>query len=55
MTGRLVQILNNSNLSAGQHSFTWDLNENNAKAKAGVYLIKVSANGFTQTKRVVVL
>ncbi len=55
MTGRLVQILNNSTLTAGSHSFTWDLNENNAKAKAGVYLIKIAANGYTQTKRVVVL
>jgi hypothetical protein len=55
MTGRLVQILNNSNLTAGQHTFNWDLNENNAKVIAGVYLIKISANGFTQTKRVVVL
>jgi hypothetical protein len=55
LTGRLVQILNNSTLTAGSHSFTWDLNENNAKAKAGIYLIKVAANGYTQTKRVVVL
>jgi hypothetical protein len=55
ITGRLVQTLNNSSLPAGNHTFTWDLNENNAKAKAGVYLIKVTANGFSQTKRVVVL
>jgi hypothetical protein len=55
MTGRLIQILNNSTLTAASHSFTWDLNENNSKAKAGIYLIKVAANGYTQTKRVVVL
>jgi hypothetical protein len=55
MTGRLIQILNNSTLTAGNHSFNWDLNENNSKVKAGIYLIKVAANGYTQTKRVVVL
>ena len=55
VTGRLVQLLNNSALTAGSHTFTWDLNENNAKAKAGVYFIKVSANGYSETKRVVVL
>jgi len=55
MTGRLAQILYNSLLTAGSHAFTWDLNGNNAKANAGIYFIKVSANGYTQTKRVVVL
>ena len=55
VTGRLVQLLNNSALTAGSHTFTWDLNEKNAKAKAGVYFIKVSANGYSETKRVVVL
>jgi len=53
--GRLVKTLMDSRLPAGRHDVTWDgRNEEGQLAVSGVYLYRLEATGFVETKKMVI-
>ena len=51
MNGREIDLLVNSNLSAGHHKFAWNAEGN----PAGVYFLNLTANGQSNTKKVMLV
>ena len=51
MNGREIDLLVNSNLSAGHHKIAWNANE----MPAGVYFLNLTANGQSNTKKVMLV
>ncbi len=52
MLGQEVGTLVNENYAAGTHTVVWDSRDNRGKAVAsGIYLYKMTAGGFTETKK----
>ncbi len=51
MNGREIDLLVNSNLGAGHHKFAWNAEGN----PAGVYFLNLSANGQSNTKKVMLV
>ena len=48
ISGQLVETLMNGNMSAGSHQVVW----NAANHSSGVYIIRLTSNGFTDNKKV---
>lgn len=48
ISGQLVDTLVNANMTAGSHNVVW----NATKHSSGVYLVRMTSNGFTDTKKV---
>lgn len=56
ITGRLVRTLVSGSLPAGRHDIQWDgLDRGGREAAAGTYLYRFSCDGFTTTRRLVLL
>lgn len=52
---RLVNIIWDGDISAGEHRFSWDLNSvNGAKVAAGTYFMVVSGSNLLSTRQIVV-
>jgi predicted outer membrane repeat protein len=55
-TGRKVRTLVNSNQAPGAYRIAWDAtNQGGGRAASGVYFLRISWNGQSQTRRVVLL
>jgi len=48
VSGQLVETLVNANMLAGSHQVVW----NAAKLSSGVYIVRITSNGFTATRKV---
>jgi len=56
MLGNVVNNLVNNNQSSGYKSVQWDATNNQGEpASAGVYLYKIQADDFVDTKKMVLL
>jgi hypothetical protein len=56
VTGQQVKTLVDGYLEAGQHSVVWDgRDEFGSDVASGIYFYRVEADGFTQTKKMVLL
>ena len=56
MMGRVVRNLVNSQQNAGYKSIQWDATNNQGQSiSAGLYLYKIQAGDFSQTKKMVLL
>jgi hypothetical protein len=56
VSGRLVATLLDENRPAGTHRVEWDgRNRAGERVASGVYLYRIQAGGFTDTKRMVLL
>ena len=54
--GNLVFYLVNKNQSSGSKSVQWDAKNNQGEpVSAGVYLYKIQAGAFSQTKKMILL
>ena len=54
VTGQLVKSLVNGQMEAGLHEVRWDgTSDNGETVKSGVYFYRISGDGFTDTKRMV--
>jgi flagellar hook assembly protein FlgD len=54
--GQKVITLVNQDLSAGTYRVTWDgVNEQGRQGSSGVYLYKLTAGEFTETRKMVLL
>ena len=56
ITGQRVTTLANRQLEAGPHLFTWDGKDRNGRpVTSGIYFYRVQIDGFSQTKKMVLL
>lgn len=56
ITGRKVRTLMNGFVATGKHRFIWDgKNDNGVVSSSGVYVFRVKAGSFTETRRVTFL
>ena len=56
MRGRLVRTLANGMVSAGEHSVTWDgQDDSGRRLSSGVYLVRMQADRATESRKVVLL
>ena len=56
MMGRIVKTPVNSSQTAGFKSVQWDATNNQGEpVSAGVYLYKIQAGNFSQTKKMILL
>lgn len=56
LSGRLVKQLKNEDLSAGDHSVTWDAtNESGSRVQSGYYFYKIKAGNTSKTEKMVLL
>src|SRR5690606_21521107 len=54
--GQKVRLLVDKELSAGQHQVLWDgKDESGADAPSGVYLYRLKADDFTETRKMVLM
>ncbi|PKN80791.1 MAG: Gingipain R [Candidatus Cloacimonetes bacterium HGW-Cloacimonetes-1] len=54
--GQLVKTLVNNSMSAGNHSVVWNGKDNSgASVSSGVYLYRMEAKGFTQTRKMMLM
>ncbi|HXV13670.1 MAG TPA: FlgD immunoglobulin-like domain containing protein [Candidatus Krumholzibacteria bacterium] len=54
--GRLVRVLENGNRPAGEHTVRWNgRNDAGGPVSSGVYFYRMSATGFDQTRKMVLL
>ena len=51
VSGQLVCILNDEHQSAGKHEITWDAKD----MASGLYFCTLKANGFTETRKMVLV
>jgi membrane-bound inhibitor of C-type lysozyme len=51
ISGQLVETLADRNFTAGEHALTW----NGARYATGIYLVRMTAPGFTEIRRAVLL
>jgi len=47
ITGRVVENLVNESLNAGEYVVNWNANNNSS----GVYFYRITANGYSETKK----
>ena len=56
ITGSLVKELHNGEMKAGSHAIHWDLrNETGFKVSSGIYFYRLTAGGYSATRKLVVL
>jgi flagellar hook assembly protein FlgD len=56
LTGRLIKILTNEKMQAGTHHLTWNARDEKGNAVgSGIYLLKLQAGNYTETKKISVL
>jgi hypothetical protein len=56
LSGNLVRTLVNDNRTAGEHEVTWNgLNDKGVRVSSGVYIYRIEAGNFAQTRRMVML
>ena len=56
LSGRLVTSLSNEEMQAGNHLIKWDINTVNEKSiSSGIYLLRIEASNFKETKKVFVI
>jgi parallel beta-helix repeat protein len=56
VSGRLVRVLVDRNLTSGRHEIIWDgKDEAGAKVASGAYFCRMSAGSFTESKKLVLL
>lgn len=56
LLGRQRKLLADGHYSAGNHRFVWDgTDENGGHLPTGIYLYRVQADGFTQTRKMLLL
>ena len=56
VTGRTVKTLVNGDLKAGENSIVWDGTDNSgSRVSGGIFWTQMSTNGFTSSKKMVVL
>ena len=56
MMGREVRTLVDNNMDVGYQSATWDATNNLGNpVGAGVYIYQIQADGFTQSKKMILL
>jgi hypothetical protein len=54
--GQKVKTLANEEMTSGNHSLIWDgTDSNNTQVSSGVYFYKVSHNGNTETKKMMLI
>jgi flagellar hook assembly protein FlgD len=54
--GRRVRMLADQRFEAGQHTITWDgNNQNRAEAPSGVYFYRLSGDGIDEARKMVLL
>ncbi len=51
--GQVIEVLADENMSAGRHSVEWDGTGNGIRVASGVYLYRVEAGDFAETKKMV--
>jgi len=55
-TGRLIKILADENMQTGTHQLVWNSRDANGNAvQAGVYLLKMQAGSYIETKKLVIV
>jgi hypothetical protein len=56
LLGQKIKVLNNTELPAGEHHFTWDgRNEYNHTVASAVYIYRLDADAFHSTKKMIFL
>ncbi len=56
INGREVRSLVSGSLTAGEHNIQWDaVNNNGAKVASGIYIYRLQAGSFTQTRKMTLL
>ena len=56
LDGNIITYLNRGKVDAGEHYFTWNgKNKNGDSVARGLYFIRVSSNGFDETRKVMVV
>ena len=56
LDGNIITYLNRGKVDAGEHYFTWNgKNKNGDSVARGLYFIRVSGNGFDETRKVMVV
>ncbi len=56
VSGTLVRTLVERDMSADQHSVVWDGRDNNgAPVSSGVYFCRLTAGGFSQTRKMLMI
>ena len=54
--GKIVKIINNTNLQKGKHNIAWNLDsENGNKVSDGKYFVKFETKGISEVKKLVVI
>ncbi|MBK9732802.1 MAG: T9SS type A sorting domain-containing protein [Chitinophagaceae bacterium] len=55
VTGRLVRVLLQANLTAGTHELTWDARDENGNGvSAGIYFLELRSTDFSRTEKLMV-
>jgi hypothetical protein len=56
LSGRLITVLANSEMQAGNHEIKWDLNTSESKlVPAGIYFLKLETDNHSETKKISVI
>ena len=56
LSGRLITVLVNGNMQAGNHEVKWKLNDANGKpVPTGVYFLRMEADNYSETKKLIVI
>jgi hypothetical protein len=56
VTGILIKVLANSEMQAGTHQLEWNAKDENGNAvSAGMYILKMQAGDYTETKKISVI
>jgi flagellar hook assembly protein FlgD len=56
MSGQLVRTLVSGSMDAGHHSIQWDAtNDAGVKVASGMYLYRITAGSFIQTKKMILM
>jgi len=56
LAGRLVKTLVHESKAAGSHEVMWDgRNNNGGRVSSGVYLYRIEAGSFAETRRMVLV
>ncbi|MCF6271216.1 MAG: T9SS type A sorting domain-containing protein [Melioribacteraceae bacterium] len=55
LQGKLVSTLVDDVLETGTYNYQWITNDTNKQLASGVYFYSISVNGFTDTKKMILL